>query len=158
MIHNGIEYGLMAAYAEGLNVLAQADAGRRGRVLDAETTPLRNPEHHQYEFDIPEIAELWRRGSVVASWLLDLTAAALIRQPDLHEFSGRVSDSGEGRWTVLAAIEQSTPAPVLSAALYQRFTSRGEGDFASRLLSAMRYQFGGHLEHQGDREPAGQRS
>jgi 6-phosphogluconate dehydrogenase len=148
----------MAAYAEGLNILEHADAGTRGRALDAETTPLRNPEHYQYDFNLPEIAELWRRGSVVASWLLDLTAAALVQQPDLHGFSGRVSDSGEGRWTVLAAIEESAPAPVLSAALYERFTSRGEGDFASRLLSAMRYQFGGHLEHQGDRELAGKRS
>ena len=148
MIHNGIEYGLMAAYAEGLNILKHADAGRRRRALDAETTPLRTPEHYQYQFDLAEIAELWRRGSVVASWLLDLTATALLEQPDLQGFSGEVSDSGEGRWTIAAAIDESTPAPVLSAALYQRFTSRGEADFSDRVLSAMRYQFGGHREHQ----------
>jgi 6-phosphogluconate dehydrogenase len=147
MVHNGIEYGLMAAYAEGLNILRHANAGRRDRAIDAETTPLRHPEHYQYDFDLAGIAELWRRGSVVASWLLDLTASALVEQPDLRDFSGRVSDSGEGRWTILAAVESSAPAPVLSAALYERFTSRGEADFADRLLSAMRYQFGGHVEH-----------
>ena len=148
MVHNGIEYGLMAAYAEGINILKHANAGTFGRSVDAETTPLRNPEHYQYDFNLGEIAELWRRGSVVASWLLDLTAAALREQPDLREFSGHVSDSGEGRWTITAAIDESAPAPVLSAALFQRFTSRGEADFADRLLSAMRYQFGGHREHQ----------
>jgi 6-phosphogluconate dehydrogenase len=146
MVHNGIEYGLMAAYAEGLNILQHANAGAQGRSVDAETAPLRNPEQYQYEFNLPDIAEVWRRGSVVASWLLDLTASALAQQPDLREFSGRVSDSGEGRWTILAAIESSAPAPVLTAALYQRFVSRGESEFSERLLSAMRYQFGGHLE------------
>jgi 6-phosphogluconate dehydrogenase len=147
MVHNGIEYGLMAAYAEGMNILHHANTGKESREVNAETTPLRNPEHYQYDFDLGEIAEVWRRGSVVASWLLDLTAASLLEQPDLKEFSGRVSDSGEGRWTIMAAIESSTPAPVLSAALYQRFSSRGEADFADRLLSAMRFQFGGHREH-----------
>jgi 6-phosphogluconate dehydrogenase len=146
MVHNGIEYGLMAAYAEGLNVLRHANVGKQGRVIDAETTPLRHPEHHQYDFNLPDIAEVWRRGSVVASWLLDLTAAALIKDPDLAKFSGRVSDSGEGRWTITAAIEQGSPAPVLSAALYQRFTSRGEDEFAAKVLSAMRFEFGGHVE------------
>lgn len=146
MVHNGIEYGLMAAYAEGLNVLKHANAGKRSRPADAETTPLRNPEHYQYDFNLPDVAEVWRRGSVVASWLLDLTAAALAEQPDLEEFAGRVSDSGEGRWTVIAAIDESVPAPVLSTALDQRFSSRGEDDFALKLLSAMRYQFGGHQE------------
>jgi 6-phosphogluconate dehydrogenase len=154
MVHNGIEYGLMAAYAEGLNILHHANIGKRTHAVDAETTPLRQPEHYQYDFDMAEISELWRRGSVVASWLLDLTAAALLDQPDLHEFSGRVSDSGEGRWTIMAAIEASTPAPVLSAALYQRFSSRGEADFADRLLSAMRFQFGGHREHKTGEELA----
>jgi 6-phosphogluconate dehydrogenase len=147
MVHNGIEYGLMAAYAEGLNILHHANTGKQSRQVDAETTPLRNPEHYQYDFNLGEIAEVWRRGSVVASWLLDLTAASLLEQPDLKDFSGRVSDSGEGRWTILAAIESSAPAPVLSAALYQRFTSRGEADFANKVLSAMRFQFGGHREH-----------
>jgi 6-phosphogluconate dehydrogenase len=146
MVHNGIEYGLMAAYAEGLNILKHANAGTRSRAVDAETTPLRHPEHYQYEFDLAAISELWRRGSVVASWLLDLTASALAEQPALGGFSGRVSDSGEGRWTILAAVESSAPAPVLSAALYERFSSRGEGDFADRVLSAMRHQFGGHAE------------
>jgi 6-phosphogluconate dehydrogenase len=146
MVHNGIEYGLMAAYAEGLNILRHADAGKQGRTIDAETTPLRNPEHYQYEFNLADIAELWRRGSVVASWLLDLTAIALLKQPDLAQFSGRVSDSGEGRWTITAAIDEGAPAPVLSAALYQRFTSRGEDDFATKVLSAMRFEFGGHVE------------
>ena len=146
MVHNGIEYGLMAAYAEGLNILKHANVGHREHEVDAETTPLRNPEHYQYDFNLPDVAEVWRRGSVVASWLLDLTAAALIDEPDLGRFSGRVSDSGEGRWTILAAIDESAPAPVLSSALYQRFSSRGEGDFAQKLLSAMRFQFGGHAE------------
>jgi 6-phosphogluconate dehydrogenase len=154
MVHNGIEYGLMAAYAEGFNILRHADAGTTQRSLDAETTPLRNPEHYQYTFNLPDIAEVWRRGSVVASWLLDLTAAALADEPDLGTFDGHVSDSGEGRWTIQAAIESSAPAPVLSAALYQRFTSRGEADFANRLLSAMRYQFGGHREHHAQAELA----
>ncbi len=146
MVHNGIEYGVMAAYAEGLNVLRHANVGKRQREVDAETTPLRHPEHYQYDLDLKEIAELWRRGSVIASWLLDLTAAALLESPDLEGFAGRVSDSGEGRWTVEAAIDESVPAHVLTAALYERFSSRGEADFADRLLSAMRYQFGGHLE------------
>jgi 6-phosphogluconate dehydrogenase len=146
MVHNGIEYGLMAAYAEGFNILKHANAAKTGRSVDAETSPLRNPEHYQYDFNLPDIAEVWRRGSVVASWLLDLTAAALAQQADLREFSGHVSDSGEGRWTILAAIEASAPAPVLTTALYERFTSRGEAEFANRLLSAMRYQFGGHVE------------
>jgi 6-phosphogluconate dehydrogenase len=146
MVHNGIEYGLMAAYAEGLNILRHADVGKKGRAADAETAPQRNPEHYQYDFDLPEIASLWRRGSVIASWLLDLTAIALNRQPDLTDFSGHVSDSGEGRWTIAAAIEEGVPAPVLSAALYDRFSSRGEADYANRLLSAMRKEFGGHAE------------
>jgi len=146
MVHNGIEYGLMAAYAEGFNILAHAGVGAHPRPADAETTPLRQPEHYKYEIPLPEVAELWRRGSVVGSWLLDLTARALVEHPTLQPFSGRVSDSGEGRWTVQAAIDTATPAPVLSAALFQRFASRGEDDFASRLLSALRYQFGGHVE------------
>jgi 6-phosphogluconate dehydrogenase len=146
MVHNGIEYGLMAAFAEGLNVLRHAGVGKQARAVDAETSPLRNPERYQYDLNLADIAEVWRRGSVVSSWLLDLNAIALLQQPDLAGFSGRVSDSGEGRWTITAAIEQGTPAPVLSAALYQRFTSRGEEDFADKLLSAMRYEFGGHLE------------
>ncbi len=146
MVHNGIEYGLMAAYAEGLNILHHANVGRSDHPPDAETTPLRNPEHYQYNFNLTEITELWRRGSVVASWLLDLTAISLLQQPDLKEFSGRVSDSGEGRWTINAAIDEGTPAPVLSAALYERFASRGEDDFARKILSAMRFQFGGHVE------------
>jgi 6-phosphogluconate dehydrogenase len=146
MVHNGIEYGLMAAYAEGLNILRHANVGTRGRTIDAETTPLRNPEHYRYDFHLPDIAEVWRRGSVVASWLLDLTASALIKDPDLAKFTGRVSDSGEGRWTITAAIDEGSPAPVLSAALYQRFTSRGEDAFADQVLSAMRYEFGGHVE------------
>jgi 6-phosphogluconate dehydrogenase len=146
MVHNGIEYGLMAAYAEGLNILRHANAGLETRTVDAETTPLRNPEHYQYTLNLADITEVWRRGSVVASWLLDLTAAALTASPDLENFSGRVSDSGEGRWTIQAAIDESAPAPVLSTALYQRFTSRGEGDFAAKVLSALRYQFGGHVE------------
>src|ERR1700739_4481719 len=146
MVHNGIEYGLMAAYAEGLNILKHANAGTSHREVDAETTPLRNPEHYQYNFNLADVAEVWRRGSVVASWLLDLTAISLLDQPTLERFSGGVSDSGEGRWTLLAAIESTTPAPVLSSALYQRFTSRGEDDFAAKVLSAMRFQFGGHVE------------
>jgi len=146
MVHNGIEYGLMAAYAEGLNILRHANVGKQTHEVDAETTPLRNPEHYQYDFNLPDIAEVWRRGSVVASWLLDLTASALFKQPDLKNFSGRVSDSGEGRWTITAAIDEGCPAPVLSEALYQRFTSRGEGDFAQKILSALRFEFGGHVE------------
>ena len=146
MVHNGIEYGLMAAYAEGLNILKHANAGKVHRETDAETTPLRDPEHFQYDFNLADITEVWRRGSVVASWLLDLTAISLLEQPTLERFSGRVSDSGEGRWTILAAIESGAPAPVLSAALYQRFSSRGEDEFAAKVLSAMRFQFGGHVE------------
>jgi len=146
MVHNGIEYGLMAAYAEGLNILKHANVGSGTREVDAETTPLRNPEHYRYDFPLADVAEVWRRGSVVASWLLDLTAISLLEQPSLERFSGRVSDSGEGRWTILAAIESTAPAPVLTASLYQRFISRGEDDFAAKLLSAMRFQFGGHLE------------
>jgi 6-phosphogluconate dehydrogenase len=146
MVHNGIEYGLMAAYAEGLNVLHHANVGKTKREEDAETTPLRNPEHYQYDFNLADVAEVWRRGSVVASWLLDLTAISLLDKQAFEKFSGRVSDSGEGRWTINAAIDESTPVPVLSAALFQRFDSRGESDFANKLLSAMRFQFGGHLE------------
>ncbi len=146
MVHNGIEYGLMAAYAEGMNILKHANAGKHTREENAETTPLRDPEHYQYDFNLADVAEVWRRGSVVASWLLDLTAIALLEQPGLEKFSGRVSDSGEGRWTILAAIDESAPAPVLTAALYERFSSRGEADFGNKLLSAMRYQFGGHVE------------
>jgi len=146
MVHNGIEYGLMAAYAEGLNILKHANVGKKGQTVDAETTPLREPEHYQYDLNLADVAEVWRRGSVVASWLLDLTALALSDSPDLKDFSGRVSDSGEGRWTVLAAIDEGTPVPVLAAALYQRFSSRGESDFADKLLSAMRFEFGGHKE------------
>ena len=146
MVHNGIEYGIMAAYAEGLNVLKKANVGVKDQVVSAEHTPLRDPSHYQYEFNMADVAEVWRRGSVVASWLLDLTARALFAEPELTSFSGRVSDSGEGRWTVMAAIEESVPAPVLTTALYQRFYSRDEGDFADKILSAMRFQFGGHLE------------
>src|SRR5688572_12605494 len=146
MVHNGIEYALMAAYAEGFNILAHAGAGAHPRSADAETAPLRQPDHYKYDIPVADVAELWRRGSVVGSWLLDLTARALAEHPDLKPFAGNVSDSGEGRWTVAAAIETSTPAPVLAAALFQRFSSRGEDDFANRLLSAMRYQFGGHVE------------
>ncbi|HEY2336383.1 MAG TPA: decarboxylating 6-phosphogluconate dehydrogenase [Burkholderiales bacterium] len=146
MVHNGIEYGLMAAYAEGLNILRHADAGARERDADAETTPLRNPEYYRYELDLPEIAELWRRGSVIGSWLLDLTARALLEDPALKDYAGRVSDSGEGRWTLAAAIDEGVPAPVISAALFGRFASRGEAGYADRLLSAMRKQFGGHDE------------
>jgi 6-phosphogluconate dehydrogenase len=146
MVHNGIEYGLMAAYAEGMNILHSANAGKRSHDNDAETTPMRNPEYYQYELDLPQIAEVWRRGSVVSSWLLDLTAAALAEDGELSGFSGRVSDSGEGRWTALAAIDEGVPAPVISAALFERFASRGNADYADRILSAMRKQFGGHDE------------
>jgi 6-phosphogluconate dehydrogenase len=146
MVHNGIEYGLMAAYAEGINILRHADAGLHPEAADAETTPLARPELYRYQFDLADVAEVWRRGSVIASWLLDLTAQALAESPDLADFSGRVSDSGEGRWTLEAAIDESVPAPVLSAALFDRFRSRGEGDFADKLLSALRFQFGGHRE------------
>ena len=146
MVHNGIEYGVMAAYAEGFGVLKAANIGSQAGIIDAETTPLRDPEHYQYDLNLPDIAELWRRGSVIASWLLDLSATALIQDPALANFAGRVSDSGEGRWTIKAAIDEGVPAHVLSAALYERFSSRGEADFANKLLSAMRYQFGGHLE------------
>jgi 6-phosphogluconate dehydrogenase len=146
MVHNGIEYGLMAAYAEGLNIIKNADVGKRKRELDAETAPLENPQHYRYEIDTTEVAEVWRRGSVVSSWLLDLTAQALYESPALEEFAGRVSDSGEGRWTSIAAIDEGVPTPVLTTALYSRFASRGLDDFASKLLSAMRKQFGGHAE------------
>jgi 6-phosphogluconate dehydrogenase len=146
MVHNGIEYGLMAAYAEGLAVLKAANIGKKTGAIDAETTPLREPEHYQYDLNLPDITEVWRRGSVVASWLLDLSAAALLENPDLSNFAGRVSDSGEGRWTIKAAIDEGVPAHVLSAALYERFSSRGEAEFADKLLSAMRYEFGGHIE------------
>ena len=146
MVHNGIEYGLMAAYAEGMGVLHHANIGKHEHEMDAETTPLRDPEHYQYDFNLSDIAEVWRRGSVVASWLLDLTATALSEDAKLSQFSGRVSDSGEGRWTIKAAIDEAVPVPVLSTALYQRFSSRGEADFQDKLLSAMRFQFGGHRE------------
>jgi 6-phosphogluconate dehydrogenase len=149
MVHNGIEYGIMAAYAEGLNILHHANAGRAEHAVDAETTPLRNPEEYQYDFNLRDVAELWRRGSVIASWLLDLTAGALLTDPDLSAFAGRVSDSGEGRWTIKAAIDEAVPAPVLTTALYERFSSRGESDFANKVLSAMRYGFGGHREQAG---------
>ena len=146
MVHNGIEYGVMAAYAEGFNVLRHANVGMRQRAVDAETAPVRHADEYQYDLNLADIAEVWRRGSVIASWLLDLTARALLEAPDLSDFAGRVSDSGEGRWTVMAAIDEAVPVPVLSSALYARFSSRGEADFADRLLSAMRFQFGGHLE------------
>jgi 6-phosphogluconate dehydrogenase len=146
MVHNGIEYGVMAAYAEGLNILKHANVGKLDHETDAETTPLRNPEHYQYDFNLADVTEVWRRGSVIASWLLDLTAISLLEQPTLERYSGRVSDSGEGRWTIIAAIESGAPAPVLTESLYERFTSRGEADFASKILSAMRFQFGGHIE------------
>jgi 6-phosphogluconate dehydrogenase len=149
MVHNGIEYGLMAAYAEGLGVLREANIGKKTAVIDAETTPLRDPEHYQYDLNLRDVAEVWRRGSVVASWLLDLTAAALVEDPALSKFAGRVSDSGEGRWTIKAAIDEAVPVPVLSAALYQRFSSRGDADYQDKVLSAMRYQFGGHVEKSG---------
>jgi len=150
MVHNGIEYGIMQAYAEGLNILKHANVGKVSRDVDAETSPLANPEFYMFDIDLPEVTELWRRGSVIGSWLLDLTASALLSSPDLHEFGGRVSDSGEGRWTNIAAIDESVPIPVLSAALFARFSSRGEADFGNKILSAMRYAFGGHLE-----KPAG---
>jgi 6-phosphogluconate dehydrogenase len=146
MVHNGIEYGVMAAYAEGLAVLKAANVGKKPAVIDAETTPLRDPDHYRYDLNLPDIAEVWRRGSVIASWLLDLCATALIQDPALTKFAGRVSDSGEGRWTIKAAIDEGVPVHVLSAALYERFSSRGEADFADKLLSAMRYEFGGHIE------------
>jgi len=146
MVHNGIEYGIMAAYAEGMGILRAANAGKREHAVDAETTPLRDPGHYRYEMDLRDIAEVWRRGSVIASWLLDLTAASLLEDPTLSKFSGRVSDSGEGRWTIKAAIDEAVPAPVLTTALYARFSSRGEADFQDKLLSAMRFQFGGHVE------------
>ena len=146
MVHNGIEYGIMAAYAEGMGILRAANIGKQEHAIDAETTPLRDPEHYQYDIDLRDVAEVWRRGSVIASWLLDLTASALLEDPTLSQFAGRVSDSGEGRWTIKAAIDEAVPAHVLTAALYERFSSRGEADFANKLLSAMRFQFGGHLE------------
>ena len=147
MVHNGMEYGIMAAYAEGLAILRSANVGKQAKgAVDAETTPLRDPDHYQYDLNLQDIAEVWRRGSVIASWLLDLTAGALLQDPNLSKFAGHVSDSGEGRWTIKAAIDEAVPAPVLTTALYERFSSRGEGDFANKLLSAMRYQFGGHLE------------
>jgi 6-phosphogluconate dehydrogenase len=146
MVHNGIEYGLMAAYAEGLNILKHANVGKQQHDTDAETTPLRHPEYYQYDFNLADVTEVWRRGSVVASWLLDLTAISLLEQPTLERFSGRVSDSGEGRWTIIAGIESGAPAPVLTESLYERFSSRGESDFAAKILSAMRFQFGGHIE------------
>jgi 6-phosphogluconate dehydrogenase len=153
MVHNGIEYGVMAAYAEGFGVLRDANIGKQDRPADAETTPLRDPEHYRYDLNLPDIAEVWRRGSVIASWLLDLTAAALAADPELAEFKGRVSDSGEGRWTIKAAVDEGVPVPVLSSALYERFSSRGEADYQDKLLSAMRLQFGGHVE-----KPAGKRA
>jgi 6-phosphogluconate dehydrogenase len=146
MVHNGIEYGLMAAYAEGLNVLENADVGMQKQEASAEETPLRDPEHYRYQLNLPDITEVWRRGSVIASWLLDLTAAALLEDPQLSKFGGRVSDSGEGRWTIKAAIDEAVPVPVLSSALFERFASRGLADFQDKLLSAMRFEFGGHLE------------
>jgi 6-phosphogluconate dehydrogenase len=155
MVHNGIEYGMMAAYAEGLNILRHANEGKQATALDAETTPMRNPEFYQYELNLPDVAEVWRRGSVISSWLLDLAAQALIDSPDLAKFAGRVSDSGEGRWTIRAAIDEAVPVPVLSAALYERFSSRGADDFADKMLSALRYQFGGHLEKTGDEKEKG---
>jgi len=154
MVHNGIEYGIMAAYAEGLSVLRSANVGKREGEIDAETTPLRDPEHYQYELDLKNIAEVWRRGSVIASWLLDLTASALTQDPALSKFAGRVSDSGEGRWTIKAAIDEAVPTPVLTASLYERFSSRGEAEFADKLLSAMRYEFGGHLEKPAEKSDA----
>jgi 6-phosphogluconate dehydrogenase len=146
MVHNGIEYGIMAAYAEGLGILRDANIGRKPHEVDAETTPLRNPENYQYDLNLADISEVWRRGSVIASWLLDLTASSLAEDPSLAKFAGRVSDSGEGRWTIKAAIDEGVPVPVLTTALYERFTSRGEADFQDKLLSAMRFGFGGHLE------------
>ena len=151
MVHNGIEYGIMAAYAEGLGVLRSANVGKEKHGIDAETTPLRDPEHYQYDFNLSDITEVWRRGSVIASWLLDLTAAALHEDPNLSNFEGRVSDSGEGRWTIKAAIDEAVPVPVLTSALFERFESRGQAGFADKLLSAMRYQFGGHVEKAADK-------
>ena len=155
MVHNGIEYGLMAAYAEGLNILHHANVGADRRTADAETSPLRHPEHYRYDFELRDVAEVWRRGSVIASWLLDLTAGALTKSRDLADFSGRVSDSGEGRWTVAAAIDEGVPAPVLSGALYERFGSRGNGEFAGKVLSALRFEFGGHHEKPVERGERG---
>ncbi len=152
MVHNGIEYGIMAAFAEGLNILKNADIGNRQQEVDAETTPLRHPELYKYEFHLPDVAELWRRGSVIGSWLLDLTADALYKNPELAKFAGRVSDSGEGRWTLQAAVDEGVPAPVISSALFSRFSSRGMDDFADKVLSAMRYEFGGHLEKTQEKE------
>jgi 6-phosphogluconate dehydrogenase len=146
MVHNGIEYGIMAAYAEGLGILREANIGKKSREVDAETTPLREPEHYQFDLNLADISEVWRRGSVVASWLLDLTANALVEDPNLTKFAGRVSDSGEGRWTIKAAIDEGVPVPVLTTALYERFASRGESDYQDKVLSAMRFGFGGHLE------------
>jgi 6-phosphogluconate dehydrogenase len=157
MVHNGIEYGIMAAYAEGLGILRAANVGKKSHEIDAETTPLRNPEHYQYDLNLPDITEVWRRGSVIASWLLDLTATALLEDPTLEKFAGRVSDSGEGRWTITAAIDEAVPASVLTAALYERFSSRGEADFQNKLLSAMRYEFGGHQEKPGGKPSAAAR-
>jgi len=154
MVHNGIEYGVMAAYAEGMGVLRDANIGKQEHAADAETTPLRDPRGYQYDFNLRDIAEVWRRGSVIASWLLDLTAAALVKDPELSEFSGHVSDSGEGRWTIKAAIDEGVPVPVLSAALYERFSSRGESDYQDKLLSAMRFQFGGHVEKPSGKQAA----
>jgi 6-phosphogluconate dehydrogenase len=154
MVHNGIEYGIMAAYAEGLSVLRSANVGKQQHGVDAETTPLRDPEHYQYEFNLRDVAEVWRRGSVIASWLLDLTATALVQDPGLSKFAGRVSDSGEGRWTIKAAIDEAVPTPVLTASLYERFSSRGEADYADKLLSAMRFGFGGHLEKPAEQSEA----
>ena len=149
MVHNGIEYGIMAAYAEGLNILHHANVGKHQQEIDAETAPLQNPEYYQYDFNLPDVAEVWRRGSVIGSWLLDLTASALLKSPALADFTGRVSDSGEGRWTIAAAVDESVPVHVLSSALFERFSSRGEADFADKLMSAMRFEFGGHLEQTG---------
>ena len=154
MVHNGIEYGIMAAYAEGLSVLRSANVGQRREKIDAETTPLRHPEHYQYDLNLKDVAEVWRRGSVIASWLLDLTATALVQDPGLSKFAGRVSDSGEGRWTIKAAIDEGVPTPVLTASLYERFSSRGDADYADKLLSAMRFEFGGHLEKAVDKSEA----
>ena len=154
MVHNGIEYGIMAAYAEGLSVLRSANVGKQEHGVDAETTPLRNPEHYQYDFNLRDVSEVWRRGSVIASWLLDLTAISLVQDPALAKFAGRVSDSGEGRWTIKAAIDEAVPTPVLTASLYERFSSRGEADFANKILSAMRFQFGGHLEKPAEKSEA----
>jgi len=154
MVHNGIEYGIMAAYAEGLSVIRSANVGKQQQGIDAETTPLRDPEHYQYDFNLRDVAEVWRRGSVIASWLLDLTASALVQDPGLANFAGRVSDSGEGRWTIKAAIDEAVPTPVLTASLYERFSSRGEADYADKLLSAMRFGFGGHLEKPKEKSEA----